>query len=183
MTLGDRWSYPSIQGMTSERCPGASRPSRMPLLVLAMLAVAAAVTAAANDVRTKGTGVIPGDDVRSDGNRPMTVSVPGPVKIRHVHLKPAAEVETPATLLEFDMLNDSADPVTDVVVQISIAEKSTNQQPPRVVAGPFTITGETVLEPGYTIQYRMIMRNLSSDCDCVASVGILSARPVAAADR
>jgi hypothetical protein len=155
----------------------------MPLLVLALLTVTAAVTAAANDVRAKGTGVLPGDDARPDGSRAATVSVPVPVKIRHVHLKPAAEVETPATLLEFDMLNDSVDPVTDVVVQISIVEKSTSRQPPRVVAGPFTIKGEAVLEPGYTIKYQMIMRNLSSDCDCLANVGVLSARPVPAAER
>ena len=106
-----------------------------------------------------------------------------PVKIRHVHLKPAHGVETPATLLEFDMLNESVDPVTDVVVQISIVEKSANRQAPRVIAGPFTITGEAVLEPGYTIKYQMIMRNLSSDCDCLANVGVLSARPVAAEAR
>ena len=148
-----------------------------------MLTPTVTVPAAANDVRAKATGVVAGDEARSSADRVVPVAAPAPVKIRHVHLKPAAGVETPATLLEFDMLNDSVDPVTDVVVQISIAEKSADHQPPHVVAGPFTIKGEAVLEPGYTIQYQMIMRNLSSDCDCVANVGVLSARPVGAADR
>jgi hypothetical protein len=154
----------------------------MTLLVVAMVTLTVAVTRAANDVRATATSLLAGDEARSSADRVVPAS-PVPVKIRHVHLKPAAGVETPATLLEFDMLNDSVDPVTDVVVQISIAEKSANHQPPHVVAGPFTIKGEAVLEPGYTIKYQMIMRNLSSDCDCVASVGVLSARPVAAADR
>jgi hypothetical protein len=169
--------------MTSERYPGASRPSRMALLVLAVVTLSAAVTGAANDVRAKDTSVTAGDERRPSGERVVAVSSPTPVRVKHVHLKPAAEVETPATILEFDMLNDSVDPVTDVVVEISIAEKSASHQPPRVVAGPFTIKGEAVLEPGYTIKYQMIMRNLSSDCDCVANVGVVSARPVAAADR
>jgi len=149
---------------------------------MAMVTLTMMVARAANDVRPKSTGVIAGDDARSSGERVAPVSAPAPVKIRHVHLKPAPGVEAPATLLEFDMLNDSLEPVTDVVVQISIVEKATSQQP-HVVAGPFTIKGETVLQAGYTIKYQMIMRNLSSDCDCLANVGVLSARPVPAAER
>jgi len=166
--------------MTADRYSRALRRSQKALLVLAISTLPVAATGAANDVRPKGTVTIPADDARE---RVVAVSAPVPVKIRHVHLKPAPGVDTPATTLEFDMLNDSGDPVTDVVVEISIVEKSTNHEPPHIVAGPFTIKGEAVLEPGYTIKYQMIMRNLSSDCDCAANVGVLSARPVPGPDR
>jgi hypothetical protein len=154
------------------------------LFVVGILTVNGALTGAANDVRARDAGPITGSDTRPAGDRVAAVSVPMPVKIEHVRLAPAPDAATPSTVLEFDMLNDSVDRITDVVVQISIVEKSTDRNaPPHVLAGPFTIKGDTVIEPGYTINYQMLMRNLSSDCDCVANVGVLSVRPLTGADR
>jgi hypothetical protein len=184
LTLGERWSYPSITDMTPRTCPGTWPAAAKALFVVGILTVTGALMGASNDVRPRDAGAIAGADTRPSGDRVVAVSVPTPVKIQHVRLAPAPGAEQPATLLEFDMLNDSVDLITDVVVQISIVEKSTDRKTlPRVLAGPFTIKGETVIKPGYTINYQMLMRNLSSDCDCIANVGVLSARPLTGADR
>jgi hypothetical protein len=45
-----------------------------------------------------------------------------------------------------------------------------------------SVVGYATIEAGYTLNYEMLLRNLSPDCSCVADVSITSARPVAEPD-
>jgi hypothetical protein len=102
------------------------------------------------------------------------------LKVRNLRLdEPAVEVSRPAVILKFDLLNDSPSRVTDVLIEIAIVEKlSRNPGPRRLVAGPITMRGYATIEPGYTVEYKVLLRNLSSDCACEPQVSVVSARPV-----
>ena len=102
------------------------------------------------------------------------------LKVRNLRLdEPAGEVSRPAVILKFDLLNDSPSRVTDVLIEIAIVEKlSRNPGPRRLVAGPITMRGYATIEPGYTVEYKVLLRNLSSDCACEPQVSVVSARPV-----
>jgi hypothetical protein len=105
---------------------------------------------------------------------------PSVLRIEHVRLEPPPPMQTlPSTVLKFEAYNTSSNRVADVVFEISIVEKLPPSQEgalPRVLVGPFTIRGDFVLESGYTINYEMLLRNLASDCACVAKVDVLSVR-------
>ena len=63
--------------------------------------------------------------------------------------------------------------MTDVLLEVSILEQLPPGEPlrsRRVLAGPFFVRGTAVLQPGYTINYEMLLHNLSSDCSCVPKV-------------
>lgn len=49
---------------------------------------------------------------------------------------------------------------------------------PGFVVNPFIIRGSVTLEAGYTVNYAMLLRNLSADCGCKANVVVMSARPL-----
>ena len=102
------------------------------------------------------------------------------LKVRNLRLdEPAVEVSRPAVILKFDLLNDSLSRVTDVLIEIAIVEKSSrNPGPRRLVAGPITMRGYATIEPGYTVEYKVLLRNLSSDCACEPEVSVVSARQV-----
>ena len=88
----------------------------------------------------------------------------------------------PSTLLKFDLLNQSLERITDVVLQVVVTEKprlADDAATRRTVVGPFTIQGQVTLEAGYTINYVVLLRNLSLDCDCLPEVSVLSARSIA----
>lgn len=81
--------------------------------------------------------------------------------------------------LKFDILNDSESSVTDIVIQIAMLEKPRVESVPsveRFVVNPFTIQGSVTLEAGYTVNFAMLLRNLSADCGCVPNVVVMSAR-------
>jgi hypothetical protein len=66
-------------------------------------------------------------------------------------------------------------PLTDLILEISILEKSAAKElAGRALVRPFQIRGNIVLQAGYTINYEMLLRNLSSDCRCVANVDVVS---------
>jgi hypothetical protein len=66
-------------------------------------------------------------------------------------------------------------PLTDLILEISILEKSAAKElTGRALVRPFQIRGNIVLQAGYTINYEMLLRNLSSDCRCVANVDVVS---------
>ena len=46
----------------------------------------------------------------------------------------------------------------------------------RAVLKPFTLRTEATLEPGYSVDYEMRLRNLSARCQCVPKVEVVSAR-------
>ena len=117
------------------------------------------------------------------GNPDPTVSSQPPaseLKVRNLRLDdPSVEVSRPAVVLKFDLLNDSLSRVTDVLIEIAIVEKpSRDAGSRRLVAGPITMRGYATIEPGYTVEYKVLLRNLSSDCGCEPRVSVVSARPV-----
>ena len=89
--------------------------------------------------------------------------------------------EKPSAVLKFQMLNKGTTKITAIVFVISIVQKPEREQlndRPRVLAGPFTIRGDIVLEPGYTADYEMLLRTLSHNCRCTATVSVVSVRSV-----
>ena len=107
------------------------------------------------------------------------------LRIKNVRLEAAPpDVPTPSTVLKFDVLNDGAVRVTDLLIQIGIRTKESTDRsrPPQIIVGPFSVAGYATIEAGYTLNYEMLLRNLSPDCSCVADVSITSARPVAEPD-
>jgi hypothetical protein len=87
----------------------------------------------------------------------------------------------PSTVLKFDVLNQSLGRITDVVLQVVVTEKQllpNNVATRRNVVGPFTIHGEVTLEAGYTVNYVVLLRNMSLDCDCLPEVSVVSARSI-----
>jgi hypothetical protein len=117
------------------------------------------------------------------GNPDPAVSSQPPasdLRVRNLRLdEPSVEVARPAVVLKFDLLNDSPGRVTDVLIEIAIVEKpSRDPGSRRLVAGPITMRGYATIEPGYTVEYKVLLRNLSSDCGCEPQVSVVSARPV-----
>jgi hypothetical protein len=89
-------------------------------------------------------------------------------------LKPQA---WPSAVLKFKVLNDGPTPLTDLVLEISVTElRERDRLPGRALVRPFTVRGHIVLLAGYSMQYEMLLRNLSPSCDCVASVDVVSVR-------
>jgi hypothetical protein len=106
------------------------------------------------------------------------------LRIMNVRIEaPPADAPTPSAVLKFDMLNDGGSKVTDIVIQISMLERSRGEHAlgsRRFVVSPFMIRGSVTLEAGYTMNYEMLLRNLSADCACVPNVVVMSARAVPA---
>jgi hypothetical protein len=106
------------------------------------------------------------------------------LRIMNVRLEaPPADAPIPSAILKFDMLNDGGSKVTDIVIQISMLERPRDERAlgsRRFVVNPFMIRGSVTLEAGYTMNYEMLLRNLSTDCACVPNVVVISARPVPA---
>jgi len=66
-------------------------------------------------------------------------------------------------------------PLTDLILEISILEKpALNELSGKALVRPFTIRGNVVLQAGYTVNYEMLLQNLSSDCKCIANVDVVS---------
>ena len=74
-------------------------------------------------------------------------------------------------------MNDGLVTVRDVILEVAIVERRSTDAAaaaPHVVAGPFTIRGDIDLQAGYALNYEMLLRNLPSDCNCIANVAIVS---------
>lgn len=114
-----------------------------------------------------------------DGSSRVNTKSAAPLRVENVRLEAAPRTEAaPSTILKFDVFNASPKRLTDFVLEISIAEKPSDPllASSRLLVRPFKIRGNVVLESGYTISYEMLLRQLSSDCDCVANVNVLSVR-------
>lgn len=109
---------------------------------------------------------------------PKAVILSRLLTIDNVRLETPLHAETsPSTLLKFDVFNGGSTPLTDLILEISIVEKSAAKElAARTLVRPFQIRGDLVLQAGYTINYEMLLRNLSSDCRCVANVDVVSFR-------
>ena len=103
-----------------------------------------------------------------------------PLSIANLRIEIAPPGEKkPSALLKFHALNSGSSKLTDIVFEISIVEQPDREELDarrRLLAGPFTIRGNVVLEPGYTADYEMLLRNLSRDCRCAAKVKVVSVR-------
>lgn len=121
-----------------------------------------------------------------EGSRRVTAKPAASVLVENVRLEaaPAAEA-VPSAVLKFDVFNTSSKRQTDLLLEISITEKPASDPllaPRRIMVQPFTIRGNVVLEAGFTINYEMILRHFSTDCDCVATVDVLSVRALPDSD-
>lgn len=108
------------------------------------------------------------------------------LRIADVHLEAPPDPETgPAAVLRFDLFNAGHLRVTDITLQIRIIalQEPAETGARRVLAGPFAVRGFATIEPGYTFQYELLLRNVPSDCRCAAEVSVLSARAVPRAQR
>jgi hypothetical protein len=149
------------------------------------LSVSVHALAAAADVRpdrpSKGSNnAVPGPSVSTHPD-PGVTHEGLPVSIANVRLEPASPLEaSPSMTLKFAIANEGSTSVSDIILKIAIVEKPKSEHPEparRVLVGPFTIRGgDVVLRAGYTMNYEMLMRNLSSECSCLAIVDVLSAR-------
>jgi hypothetical protein len=119
---------------------------------------------------------------RSD-SRPIVPDPAGrasPLRVHRVRLEAAPPpIPKPSVVLKFDVVNDGLVPRSGVILEVTILERPSADADRHVVAGPFTIRGDVNLQAGYTLNYEMLLRNLPSDCDCVADVTIVSDRPAA----
>ena len=107
------------------------------------------------------------------------------LRIARVRLEaPPEDAAQPSMVLKFDLLNEGLSSVTDVVIEIVIRDKRLAESDPlaaRPLVGPFTISGHATIDAGYTIAYEMLLRNLSTECQCAADVRVISARSVSGA--
>jgi hypothetical protein len=101
-----------------------------------------------------------------------------PLRVRNVRIKPAPDIESTSTVnVSFDLINAGSVSLTNIVLQVFILEAVIPTEPdrePTILAGPFSIRTKIVFEPAFTINYQLRLRNISSDCDCIADVKIVS---------
>jgi hypothetical protein len=48
--------------------------------------------------------------------------------------------------------------------------------PPRIVLRPFTIRGRITLDPGFKLNCDILLRHLSTECNCIGQVSVVSLR-------
>jgi hypothetical protein len=126
------------------------------------------------------------DSVDQTGAPRGTISIPDNFKrvnetarllrVENVRLEAPVRAEaSPSTLLKFDVFNGTPTPLTGLVLEISILETpALTELAGRTLVRPFKIRGHVVLQAGYTVNYEMLLRNLSPDCRCIANVDIVS---------
>jgi len=101
-----------------------------------------------------------------------------PLTVQNIRMEaPDSFVDSPAAVVRFDLFNAGVTPLTAITLEISVLEKSSDdRQSGRPIVHPFRIRGDLVLDPGYTVNFGMLLRNLSSDCVCIAKVDVISVR-------
>jgi hypothetical protein len=93
--------------------------------------------------------------------------------------EPPPDALFPSALLKFDVINLGLTRIADVELEVTIRERLSRSNAPvdrRTIVGPFTIRGRVAIEAGYTFNYNLILRNFSSDCECIADVSVVGAR-------
>ena len=105
--------------------------------------------------------------------------------IHRVRLEaPSATEASPAAVLRFDATNEGSDRLTDIVLEGAIEaepDSSDESRARRLIAGPFKIQVAAILEAGYTIEYEVLLRNLSLECRCIPTVRVVSVRSLTTA--
>ena len=122
---------------------------------------------------------VPSAAVRPYKEEPAKAS---PLGIAKVRLDPPPPREENSAVLKFQMSNGGSNTLTDIVFEVVIVEEHEREQHPNtpnwVIAGPFVIRGKFVLNPGYTADCEILLRNISSNCSCAANVRVLSFRSI-----
>jgi hypothetical protein len=125
----------------------------------------------------RGAAAAPSPAIRPDIDRTAKGS---PIGIANVRLDPPPPGEKEnSAVLKFQMSNAGSSTLADIVFEVSIVEKPQHEHfdtVRRVLAGPFTIRGKVVLDPGYTADCEILLRNISPTCKCAANVHVLSFR-------
>jgi hypothetical protein len=109
------------------------------------------------------------------------------VAIENARVEPAPVTESvPSALLKFDVLNKGLTMVREPTLRISVVEKPDPHavlSQRRVLIPPFVVRGINItLDAGQTFSYEMLLRNFSSDCNCVPYVEVLPAPMVPVAE-
>jgi hypothetical protein len=101
------------------------------------------------------------------------------LSIRNIRLEPAPPIDRfPSARVKFELHNDGSDSLTDIMLRLSLIERSRNHPntQPTIVAGPVTIRSKAVLSPGYSLAFEITLRNVSADCRCVPTIDVVDAR-------
>ena len=121
---------------------------------------------------------VPSPPIRPDTKTPRKL----PLVIARVRLDPPPPGEKEnSAVLKFQMSNRSSSTLTDIVFEVSIVEKPQDEHldtPSEVLAGPFVIRGKMVLDPGYTADCEIFLRDISPACNCAANVRVRSFRSI-----
>jgi hypothetical protein len=108
------------------------------------------------------------------------------LRIANVRIEaPPPPTPQPSALLKFDLTNEGPEPVTDITLRIEVHERTPLDAdvPQRVIVRPFDVRGAATIEPGFTVEYSMLFRNLPPDCGCEAGITVISAFPVGEASQ
>jgi hypothetical protein len=100
-----------------------------------------------------------------------------PLRVQDVRFVPAPQFDgAPSTFLKFGLVNESPHDLVHIVVNVLIQSHSGRSHHGARIAGPFALAGNNVvLHPGETLDFALRLRNLASNCTCVAHVTVLSA--------
>jgi hypothetical protein len=103
------------------------------------------------------------------------------LRVRNVRLVAADPIgDVPSLNVKFEVRNEGTSPLTEIIVEIRVLDRlsadGADRDPAATIAGPFTIRGRAILDPGFSMNYEMRLRNLTPDCGCRASVSVNSAR-------
>jgi hypothetical protein len=102
------------------------------------------------------------------------------LRVQNITLEPTLPMNgVPTAMLSFDVLNAGGVDLSRIVVEVVVLETSVPSRlgdPPTVLAGPFTIIGTRTLSSWQSLHFGLVLRNLSSECDCTANVKVVSAR-------
>jgi hypothetical protein len=106
------------------------------------------------------------------------------LQVRHIELRPAPAIDSaPSTYLQFELANESASGITDIILEISILKTvlpADHGVSRTLLAGPIVIHSKFTLKPGFTMKYELRLRNFSAECACLGAVKVRSARAVPA---
>jgi hypothetical protein len=103
-----------------------------------------------------------------------------PIRLSRIRLEaPESTVPQPSALLKFDLVNEGIVGLSDIVLTVTISEKAPDDATGlRTLVRPVDIRSHVTIEPGYTIEFEIVFRNIAADCPCLPLVTVASARPV-----
>jgi len=103
------------------------------------------------------------------------------LRVSNARLVRAGDAAPDSVVLSFDLSNEAADAVTDLVLAIGVQETATLPDGPkshRLVVGPAALRSGAVLEPGASASFEVRLQNVPAGCACAPWVEIESVRPV-----